>query len=251
MPAAETMDDAVKRLEGVLIVSCQASSGEPLCAPEHIVAMSLSAIAGGAKALRLEGLENVSAVRNDPRLPAGCPLVGLVKDDAVPADDRPAVPYITNRYEHAEGLASAGCDIIALDATGRPRADGLSLEEVFKRIHSELHKSIWADVSTFAEGIKAIECGADVVSTTLYGYTKETAVTKEHGPGFELLKELISHSPIPVVLEGRVWHPEEVARAFDMGAYAVVVGSAITRPQLITQRFARSIPPAKRARRAT
>ncbi|HEY9716841.1 MAG TPA: N-acetylmannosamine-6-phosphate 2-epimerase [Trichormus sp.] len=246
----ESMDDAVKRLEGVLIVSCQASSGEPLCKPEHIVAMSLSAIAGGAKALRLEGLDNVSAVRHDPGLPAECPLIGLVKDDGVPVDDRPSVPYITNRYEQAEGLARAGCDIIALDATGRPRADGLGLDVVFKRIHTDLHKSVWADVSTFAEGIKAIEYGADVVSTTLYGYTKETAVTGDHGPGFELLKELIDHSPIPVVLEGRVWHPDEVARAFDMGAYAVVVGSAITRPQLITQRFARSIP-SKRARRPT
>jgi len=248
--AMEKKDTAVKRLEGVLIVSCQASSGEPLCAPEHIVAMSLSAIAGGAKALRLEGVENVAALRHDHRLPDECPLIGLVKDDGVAVEDRLSVPYITNRYEHAEGLASAGCDIIALDSTGRPRADGLALDLVFKRIHTELHKSVWADVSTFAEGINAIECGADIVSTTLYGYTKETAVTGDHGPGFELLKELINHSPIPVVLEGRVWHPEEVARAFDMGAYAVVVGSAITRPQLITQRFARAIP-SKRARRTT
>ena len=244
------MDDAVKQLEGVLIVSCQASSGEPLCAPEHIVAMSLSAIAGGAKALRLEGMENVAAVRQDRRLPASCPIVGLIKDDSVAAEDRPRVPYITNRYEHAEALASAGCDIIALDATGRERADGLTLKEVFKRIHSDLHKSVWADVSTFAEGINAIETGADIVSTTLYGYTEDTAVPRDHGPGFDLLQELINHSPIPVVLEGRVWHPEEVARAFDMGAYAVVVGSAITRPQLIAERFARAVP-TKRPRRTS
>jgi N-acylglucosamine-6-phosphate 2-epimerase len=239
---SNSINDSVKLLDGVLIVSCQASTGEALCAPQHIVAMSLSAIVGGAKALRLEGIENVAAIRQDERVPANIPLVGLVKDISVPSEDRLSTPYITNRYSDAQELASAGADIIALDATGRKRADGLSLEEVITKIHYDLKKPVWADVATFGEGIKAIEAGADIVSTTLFGYTEETTVPREHGPGFELLKELIDHSSIPVIMEGRVWTPEEVTRAFDMGAYAVVVGSAITRPQLITERFVKAIP---------
>jgi N-acylglucosamine-6-phosphate 2-epimerase len=235
-------DDPIKQLDGVLIVSCQASTGEPLCAPQHIVALALSAIVGGAKALRLEGVENIAAVRQDSRVPHACPLVGLVKDVTVPPEERLRVPYITNRFSDAEALSSAGSDIIALDATGRKRADGLSLTEVITKIHKDLKKPVWADVATFAEGIHAIEAGADIVSTTLFGYTEETTVPREHGPGFDLLKELIDHSSIPVIMEGRVWTPDEVTRAFDMGAYAVVVGSAITRPQLITERFVKAIP---------
>jgi len=236
------MSDPVKFLEGVLIVSSQASEGEPLNQPQHIIAMGLSALAGGARALRLEGIDNVLAARQDSRVPTECPIIGLVKDSTVPSEDRLRVPYITNRYADAEALAGAGADIIALDATGRRRADGMSLREVIFRIHTELKKPVWADCATFAEGINAIEYGADIVSTTLFGYTEETTVPKDHGPGFELLKELVAHASIPVIMEGRVWTPDEVAQAFELGAYAVVVGSAITRPQLITERFLRAIP---------
>jgi N-acylglucosamine-6-phosphate 2-epimerase len=118
------------------------------------------------------------------------------------------------------------------------------------KIHKELDKPVWADVATFAEGIAALEAGADIVSTTLFGYTEETMIPREQGPGFELLKELVNHSSVPVILEGRVWLPEEVKQAFELGAYAVVVGSAITRPHLITERFVKSIP-ARRPKKST
>lgn len=229
---------SVSKLEGGLIVSCQASEGEPLCKPEHIVAMSLSAIDGGARAIRLEGVENVAAARNETTLP----IIGLTKLSTVKPEDRLGSVYITSSFREAKALADAGADIIALDATGRPRSDGLSVAETVQRIHDELDLPVWADVATFAEGIAACEAGADVVSTTLFGYTEETIVGREHGPGFDLLTELIAHAPIPVVLEGRVWIPEEVAQGFELGAYAVVVGSAITRPKLITERFVRAIP---------
>lgn len=240
----QTSWQSITQLEGALICSCQASAGEPLCAPEHIVAMSLSAIEGGARGLRLEGVENIEAAR--PR--TDLPIVGLTKDVDVPAEERLKRVYITPTFQDASLLARAGCDIIALDATGRKRADGLSLSETIKKIHDELGKPVWADVSTFAEGINAAEAGADVVSTTLFGYTEETRLPKEHGPGHELLEELVTHINVPVILEGRVWNPEEVTRAFELGAYAVVVGSAITRPKLITERFVRAIP-ARRTRR--
>ena len=120
---------------------------------------------------------------------------------------------------------------------------------MIERIHSELNKPVWADVATFAEGIAALEAGADIISTTLFGYTQETMVPQTHGPGLELLKELVSHSTVPVILEGRVWDPDEVKQGFELGAYAVVVGSAITRPILITERFVKAIP-AKRPRKS-
>ncbi len=228
----------VHKLSGKLVVSCQASTGEPLCSPEHILALSLSAINGGAGALRLEGVENIRHVRAHTTLP----IVGLTKNDEVPASERLKKVYITGTFAEAKALAEAGADIIALDATGRPRPDGLSLAETITKIRDELNKAVWADVATFAQGLAARDAGATIVSTTMYGYTEETFLPPEAPPNFELLKELCQHLEVSVILEGRVWYPEEIAKAFELGAYAVVVGSAITRPQLITKRFVDAIP---------
>jgi N-acylglucosamine-6-phosphate 2-epimerase len=232
---------AVKQVAGALIVSCQASTGEPLCSPEHILALSLSAINGGAGALRLEGVENIKIVRANTRLP----IIGLTKDDTIPPSERLKRVYITGSFADAQALAEAGADIIALDATGRPRPDGLTLKEQIQKIHEQLNLPVWADVATFSEGVAAREAGADVISSTMYGYTEETVLPPEHGPSFELLKDLCQHMDCPVILEGRVWCPEDVTRAFELGVHAVVVGSAITRPQLITQRFVKAIPARK------
>ncbi|HIA54485.1 MAG TPA: N-acetylmannosamine-6-phosphate 2-epimerase [Candidatus Melainabacteria bacterium] len=232
---------AVKQVGGELIVSCQASTGEPLCSPEHILALALSAINGGAGALRLEGVENIKLVRANTKLP----IIGLTKDDSIAPSDRLKKVYITGSFAEAESLAQAGADIIALDATGRPRPDGLTLKEQIEKIHNLLNLPVWADVATFSEGVAAREAGADVISSTMYGYTEETVLPPEHGPSFEFLKDLCQHMDCPVILEGRVWHPEEVTRAFELGVHAVVVGSAITRPQLITQRFVKAIPARK------
>lgn len=229
---------SVKQVAGELIVSCQASTGEPLCSPEHILALSLSAINGGAGALRLEGVENIKLVRANTNLP----IIGLTKDDSVPSSERLKSVYITGSFADAQALAEAGADIIALDATQRPRPDGLTLKEQIRKIHDELKRPVWADIATFSEAIAAREAGADVVSSTMFGYTEETALPPEHGPSFDLLKELCQHLDCPIILEGRVWHPEEVTHAFELGVHAVVVGSAITRPQLITQRFVKAIP---------
>ncbi|MBA3856466.1 MAG: N-acylglucosamine-6-phosphate 2-epimerase [Cyanobacteria bacterium PR.3.49] len=235
---------AVKQVAGELIVSCQASTGEPLCSPEHILALALSAINGGAGALRLEGVDNIKLVRTKTKLP----IIGLTKDDTIPPSERLKKVYITGSFADAESLAVAGADIIALDATARPRPDGLTLKEQIKKIHDHLNLPVWADVATFSEGVAAREAGADVISSTMYGYTEETVLPPEHGPSFELLKDLCQHMDCPVILEGRVWHPDEVTRAFDVGVHAVVVGSAITRPQLITERFVKAIPARKNER---
>lgn len=228
----------ISKLKRTLIVSCQASQGEPLASPEHIQALALSAINGGANGLRLEGIENIKAVRTVTNLP----IIGLSKSKAVKDNERLNKVYITASFIEAQDLANAGSDIIAIDGTDRPRADGLSLEETIARIHKELAKPVLVDISTVKEGINAQKYGADLVSTTLYGYTKETELPPMHGPGLDLLKELVGRLEIPVILEGRIQHPEEVTKAFTSGAYAVVVGSAITRPQLITERFVQAIP---------
>lgn len=230
-------------LSGNLIVSCQASKGEPLCKPEHILALSLSALNGGAGALRLEGIANIAYVRQavDALYAQHLPIVGLTKAE-IAEEEKLNTSYITATFADASALATAGADIIALDATGRRRLDDMSLSETIERIHSELHRPVWADCATFAEGEAAAACGADIVSTTLYGYTAETALPADHGPGLELLRQFVERLDVPVILEGRVWHPSEITEAFEIGAFAVVVGSAITRPQLITERFVKAIP---------
>jgi N-acylglucosamine-6-phosphate 2-epimerase len=228
----------IEKLKGILIVSCQANLGEPLAQPAYIKAMALSAINGGAKGLRLEGIENIRTVKGVTNLP----VIGLSKSKEVVDQDRLSKVYITASFAEAKSLAGAGCDIIALDGTSRQRADNLSLQETIFRIHKDLNKPVLADISTVEEGLQAQDWGADLVSTTLFGYTKETELTSTDGPGLKLLKKLAERLDIPVILEGRVWYPEEVKFAFEYGAYAVVVGSAITRPQLITERFVQALP---------
>jgi N-acylglucosamine-6-phosphate 2-epimerase len=229
--------------KGGLVVSCQASPGEPLCAPEHICALALSAVNGGASALRLEGAEDISYLRKRCKLP----IVGLIKSPGIAEDKRLSSVYITGTFVEAAQCAEAGADIIALDATNRQRPDGKSLSDLIASIHKDLGKLVWADVSTYEEGLEAEVAGADVVSTTLSGYTEETFVPPAtSGPDLTLLHRLCCTLKVPVVLEGRVWTPDEVKTAFDHGAYSVVVGSAITRPQLITERFVR-VTPSKRA----
>jgi N-acylglucosamine-6-phosphate 2-epimerase len=193
---------------------------------------------GGARAVRLEGAKNIAVVRRVTELP----IIGLTKSGLVPEQERLRRVYITATFREAEAIAEAGADIIAIDATSRPRPDQSSLKELIERIHRELNKPIMADISTLTEGIYAVKAGADAVSTTLCGYTEETKQPLEQGPAFELLRSLVGAVDVPIILEGRVWTPEEVRTAFTYGAYAVVVGSAITRPQLITERFVRAIP---------
>jgi N-acylglucosamine-6-phosphate 2-epimerase len=238
MNRLQEKNDAVRRMGGTLVVSCQAADGEPLCDPSHIKALALSAIMGGAGGLRLEGKDNISAVRSATTLP----IIGLAKSTSVPDSARMSSVYITATFDEAEAIAKAGADIIAIDATGRPRPDGLTLPDVIARIHKELGKPVMGDISTLAEGENAVAAGADLVSTTLHGYTQETKLPSDAPPAVELLRALVKSVNVPIILEGRVWQPEEVRRAFADGAYAVVVGSAITRPQLITERFVRAIP---------
>jgi N-acylglucosamine-6-phosphate 2-epimerase len=164
------------------------------------------------------------------------PIIGIEKA-ALPGWE----VYITPTLEHARSVARAGADIIALDATRRPHPDGVDLPERIQHIHQETGCPVMADIATLEEGLAAEAAGADLVATTLSGYTADRP--PQPGADFDLIRQLASLLRVPLIAEGRIADPQQAARALELGAFAVVVGSAITRPQWITQQFARRIQP--------
>ncbi|MGN0030343.1 MAG: N-acetylmannosamine-6-phosphate 2-epimerase [Candidatus Gastranaerophilaceae bacterium] len=225
------MNNIINQLKGTVIVSVQAMPSEPLYLEKCMIAMMKSVITGGASALRVAGARDV---KNAKRL-FSVPVIGLTKPNQIPKNWKEIV-YITPTLKDVIELIEAGADIIATDATQRKRPNNEKLQDLFKFIHINKRLAM-ADISTLEEGIKAEELGADILSTTLAGYTLESSNSPASEPDFELLKELVKNTKLPVVLEGRIWEPEQVTKAFELGAHCVVIGSAITRPQLITKRF--------------
>jgi putative N-acetylmannosamine-6-phosphate epimerase len=214
---------------GALVVSCQARPGNPLHGAHHMAAMARAAEQGGAGAIRANGPMDVAAIRAVTQLP----IVGLYKRDD------PGYPvYITPDFAAAYAVAEAGADVIAVDATARPRKGG-EAGVLIRRIRDELGHRVLADVATLAEGLAAAEAGADYVATTMSGYTGGPV---PEVPDLDLLGALAARCPVPVVAEGRFNTPEQVARAFALGAHAVCVGTAITNPLEITRRFAAATP---------
>lgn len=219
----------LEKLKNQIIVSVQAMPNEPLYEESCIIAMMKSVVNGGAKGLRLAGARDV---KNAKKL-FDIPVIGLTKPNKLPNNWKETV-YITPTLKEVNELIKANADIIATDATQRPRPKE-SLKEIVNFIKSH-NKLSMADISTFEEGIKARELGFDIISTTLSGYTQYSDQNIE-GPDFELLEKLVKELDCPIILEGRIWEPNEVNKAFELGAHSVVIGSAITRPQLITKRF--------------
>ena len=221
----------VDELKNKVIVSVQAMPDEPLYKEECIVAMMQSVVMGGASALRVAGARDV---KNAKKLFAlfDIPVIGLTKPDKLPQNWKNVV-YITPTLKEVNELIDAGADIIAFDGTSRPRE--CPLEDMIAKIKSAGKLSM-ADIATFEEGLNCAKLGADILSTTLSGYTSDTE-TDVDTPDFELLQKLVKNTNLPVILEGRIWEPHQVKNAFELGAHSVVIGSAITRPQLITKRF--------------
>ena len=203
---------------------------EPLYLEKCMVAMMKSVVKGGAGGLRVAGVRDV---KNAKHL-FDVPIIGITKPDIIPSNWQEIV-YITPTLKEVIELVEAGADIIAFDGTMRERPNGAKLEELIKYVRINNRVSM-ADISTLEEGLNAEKLGANILSTTLSGYT-QFSQNRGAGPDFELLKQLVDNVNIPVVLEGRIWEPEEVDKAFEIGAHCVVIGSAITRPQLITKRF--------------
>lgn len=225
------MNDILNKIKGTVIVSVQAMPSEPLYLEKCMVAMMKSVVTGGAGALRVAGARDVKNAKTLFQVP----VIGLTKPNIIPKNYKEIV-YITPTVKDVITLVDAGADIIATDGTMRKRPDGEKLKDLIKYIHINKRLAM-ADISTPEEGINAQEEGADILSTTLAGYTLESANSPSKEPDFELLKNLVEQTTLPVILEGRIWNPEQVDRAFELGAHCVVIGSAITRPQLITKRF--------------
>lgn len=220
----------LEKLHGKLIVSCQALPEEPLYGPEMMAKMALAAQLGGAVGIRANSPPDIRAIRKATSLP----ILGLYKETIQGWE-----VYITPTIAHARQVAEAGADIISIDATLRPHPDGLPLDELIGRIKAETGCPVLADISTLAEAIQAEQCGADMVATTLSGYTPYSP--QMDGPDLQLVAEVARNVNIPCLAEGRYAYPEQTIAAIRLGAYAVVVGGAITRPAEITARFVRTM----------
>lgn len=207
-----------------LIVSCQALEHEPLHGGDTMAKMAKAAQQSGAIGIRTNGVHDIRAIREVVDLP----IIGIIKRDIEGSSI-----FITPTAEEVEAIIEAGADIVALDITDREGR----LEQVRSLIDCA-HRSgvaVMADVSTFEEGVEAERLGADFIGTTLSGYTPYSRQSEE--PDFELIRRLSEHVKVPVIGEGRIWTPEQAVQALEAGATYVVVGSAITRPQLITERY--------------
>ncbi|GAA1501746.1 N-acetylmannosamine-6-phosphate 2-epimerase [Dactylosporangium maewongense] len=222
------LTDLMTAIRGGLVVSCQAGPAHPLRDTATIRRLAEAAVLGGATAVRcggVGGLADVRAVADAVTVP----VIGLTKrgDSGV---------FITPTVADALEVLAAGADVVATDATARPRPDGASLRDTVRAVH-DAGGLVMADVSTVDEGVAAAACGADLIATTLSGYTPHSRQLT--GPDLALVRELAAEvASVPVVAEGRYHRPEHVRQALDAGAAAVVVGTAITDPAWITSRFA-------------
>ncbi len=220
------MSSVLERLRGGLVVSCQANPGSPLRDPHIISRLALAAQQGGAAGLRIQGFADVQAVRAVTDLP----IIGLTKTDR---DDTPV--YITPTAAEAAQLAELGSEIVAFDATLQPRPE--SVQAIVQAIHAAGALAM-ADISTLNEARAAYDAGADIVGTTLAGYTLHSrALSTADWPLMDELRE----AGLPFIAEGRLNSPQDAAEAVRRGAHSVVVGSAITRPDVITTWFAGAV----------
>ena len=216
-------------LRGTLIVSCQAAPGDPLNHVDTLRRVAISVVRGGAGGLRANGVECVEAFRRETPLP----IIGIQKRSIG------GEVSITPDFAAAKSISDAGADVIALDCTTNRAAAAEPWPQLIRRIHAEIGKPVLADIASFEDALAAQEVGADAVATTLYGFTPETA--QFQSVDWDLVKRLLGRLRVPLIVEGHISQPEEVRRALDLGTYAVVVGSAITRPESITARFVKAI----------
>lgn len=217
-------------LEPGLYVSCQARPTSPMDGADSTARLARSAVLGGASAIRAEGVEDIAAVKEA----VSVPVIGLIK-----TIDRPV--YITPTLETAVAVASAGADVVAVDATLRPRPDGMSTAEFLARLRDAVEIPVLADVDSLEAALAAEKAGVDFVATTLAGYT-QPSVPVPRKPDLELLERIVGAVSIPTIAEGRFRAPGQVRRAFEIGAFAVVVGAAITDPVALTRSFVAAAP---------
>ncbi len=228
-----TKQELLEQIKGKVIVSCQAVQGEPLYVEEKSIMylMARAAKQAGTPMIRTSSIRDVVAIKEE----TGLPVIGLIKIQYEGFES-----YITPTMKEVDALVDAGSDIVALDCTNQKRGDGKSISEFIIEVRTKYPDVVlMADISTYEEGVNAWKLGMDLVGTTMSGYTALSP--KLDGPDYELVKKLSETVDIPVIGEGRVHSPEQAVKMLEAGAYAVVVGGAITRPLEIAQRFIKAV----------
>ena len=213
------------KIKGGLIISCQALENEPLHSSFIMGRMAKAAKEAGAVGIRAQGVEDIIEIKEVTKLP----VIGIIKRDYKDSE-----VFITPTKKEVDELLKSKCEMIALDCTNRVRPNNEDLGELIKYIKS-YKVLVMGDISTYEEGVNAEKLGVDCVSTTLSGYTSYSP--KIDFPDYDLMKKLSNDLKIPVIAEGKINTPEELKKAYEMGIYSAVVGSAITRPQIIGKKF--------------
>lgn len=230
---AKRVEKRVENLKGKLIVSCQALPQEPLHSSFIMGRMALAAKEGGAYGIRANTREDIAEIRTQVELP----IIGIVKRDY--ADSK---VYITPTMKEIEELMEVKPEIIAVDATGALRPEGVTLDDFFHQIKERYpDQLLMADCSTVEEALHADELGFDFIGTTMVGYTEQSKGDKIEANDFEILREIVAKAKHRVIAEGNINTPEKAKRVIELGAFSVVVGSIITRPQLITKAFSEEL----------
>lgn len=228
-----SINEKIENLKGKLIVSCQALPNEPLHSPFIMGRMALAAKIGGASGIRANTKEDIAEIQTQVDLP----IIGIVKRDYEDSEI-----YITPTMKEIDELMEVKPEIIAMDATISTRLEGKTLDEFFHKVKKKYPEQLFmADCSTIEEALHADELGFDFIGTTMVGYTKQSEGDKIEENDFEILREIVSKVNHKVIAEGNINTPEKARRVLKLGAYSVVVGSIITRPQLITKSFVEAI----------
>ena len=226
-------EDRIKALKGQLIVSCQALPQEPLHSSFIMGRMARAAKEGGAAGIRANTKEDIKEIQEV----TGLPIIGIVKRDYPDS-----AVYITPTMKEIEELMEVKPEIVAIDATGALRPGNVTLADFFHQIKEKYpEQKLMADCSTIEEALFADELGFDFIGTTMVGYTPQSKGLKIEENDFEILRTILKKVKHPVIAEGNVISPEKAKRVIELGSYAVVVGSSITRPQLITKGYAEAV----------
>lgn len=229
----EQTNEKIMRLQGKLIVSCQALPDEPLHSSFIMGRMALAAKQGGAFGIRANTKEDILEIQSQVNLP----IIGIVKRDYADSS-----VYITPTLKEIEELMEVQPEIIALDATGRLRPGQTELSDFFFRLKEAYPGQLWmADCSTVEEALYADQLGFDFIGTTMVGYTPQSQGMKIEADDFYILRQIVEHASHPVIAEGNIDTPAKAKRVIELGAFCVVVGSVITRPQLVTRAFAQAL----------
>lgn len=227
------MNEKVESLKGKLIVSCQALPHEPFHSSFIMGRMALAAKEGGAYGIRANTKEDIAEIQTQVDLP----VIGIVKRDY-----EDSKVYITPTMKEINELMEVRPDIIALDATHSLRPGGRTLDEFYREIRKSYPEQLlMADCSTVEEALFADQLGFDFIGTTLVGYTDQSKSLKIESNDFEIIRQIVAKVKHRVIAEGNINTPEKARRVIELGAFSVVVGSIITRPQLITKSFAEAL----------